>query len=170
MSKMVNPCKYEELSDEEKYELLKKVINDYQRKESNLIQILHLAQVIFGYLPFEVQTFIAREMDLPFSKVNGVVTFYSFFSTRPKGKHLIRVCLGTACYVRGGKKLLSRLKEMLGIDVGETTEDKQFTLEVMRCIGACGLAPSIMINEEVYQRVTPDKLQQILTERGYSGR
>jgi NADH:ubiquinone oxidoreductase subunit E len=167
---MVNPCKYEELSDEEKYELLKKVINDYQRKESNLIQILHLAQVIFGYLPFEVQTFIAREMDLPFSKVNGVVTFYSFFSTRPKGKHLIRVCLGTACYVRGGKKLLSRLKEMLGIDVGETTEDKQFTLEVMRCIGACGLAPSIMINEEVYQRVTPDKLQQILTERGYSGR
>jgi len=170
MSNMVNPCKYEELSDEEKYELLKKVINDYQRKESNLIQILHLAQVIFGYLPFEVQTFIAREMDLPFSKVNGVVTFYSFFSTRPKGKHLIRVCLGTACYVRGGKKLLSRLKEMLGIDVGETTEDKQFTLEVMRCIGACGLAPSIMINEEVYQRVTPDKLQQILTERGYSGR
>lgn len=157
----------EELTEEEKYGLLKQVIEEYERKEKNLIQILHLAQVIFGFLPMEVQRFIAKEMNLSFSKVNGVVTFYSFFSTKPKGKHVIRVCLGTACYVRGGKKIVAKLKELLGIDLGETTEDKLFTLEVMRCIGACGLAPSMLINDQVYQRLSPEKLQNILEERGY---
>jgi NADH:ubiquinone oxidoreductase subunit E len=166
MDVVLNHC-CEELNEQEKYGLLNRVIEEYEKKESNLIQILHLAQVIFGSLPMEVQRFIAKEMNLPLSKVNGVVTFYSFFSTKPKGQHVIRVCLGTACYVRGGKKVLTKLKELLAIDVGETTEDRLFTLEVMRCIGACGLAPSMTINDQVYQRLTPDKLQKILEERGY---
>jgi NADH-quinone oxidoreductase E subunit len=155
-------CK--DMSEEEKYSLLKNVIEDYERKESNLIQILHMAQAIFGFLPHDVQKFIAEKMDLPLSKVSGVVTFYSYFSTKPKGKYPVRVCLGTACYVRGGKKIIEKLKELLGIDVGETTKDLKFSLEVMRCIGACGLAPAISINDKVYKRVNPNKIQQILKE------
>lgn len=158
----LHPCG--ELGEEEKFALLGDVISDYQKAETNLIQILHMAQAIFGYLPETVQTYIAEEMDLPISKVKGVVTFYSFFSTQPKGKYTIRVCLGTACYVRGGKKILDRLKELLCIDVGETTEDRKFSLEVVRCMGACGLAPAIRINDKVIKRVNPSKLQQILNQ------
>ncbi len=154
----------EEMSTEQQYEMLRQVINDYHKQENNLIQILHMAQVIFGFLPLEVQRFIATEMDLPLAKIGGVVTFYSFFSTKPRGKYVIRVCLGTACYVRGGKKIIEKLREELGIDVGETTEDQKFTLEVMRCIGACGLAPSIMINDDVHQRLSPQKIQKILAK------
>ena len=117
-------CNVHMLTEEEKYNLLENVIIDYDRKESNLIQILHMAQAIFGYLPTEVQHFIASQMDLSVSKVNSVLTFYSFFSTKPKGKYTIAVCLGTACYVRGGKEELNKLKDELGIDVGETTPDK----------------------------------------------
>ena len=149
-------------SDEEKYSLLKDVIENYERKESNLIQILHMAQTIFGYLPHEVQHFIAVEMDLPVSKISGVVSFYSLFSTEPKGRHQIQVCLGTACYVRGGKKVLDHLKKILEIEVAQTTKDQRFSLEVMRCIGACGLAPAISIDGEIYKRVSPSKLQEIL--------
>lgn len=154
----------EELTEEQKFDLLGEVISDYQKSETNLIQILHMAQAIFGFLPETVQTYIAEEMDLPISKVKGVLTFYSFFSTQPKGKYTIRVCLGTACYVRGGKKILDRLKELLCIDVGETTEDRKFSLEVVRCMGACGLAPAIRINDKVIKRVNPTKLQQILNQ------
>ena len=152
----------QEMSEKEKYLTLQQVIADYAKKESNLIQILHMAQVIFGFLPEEVQRYIAQEMSLPLARVSGVVTFYSFFSTRPRGKYVIRVCLGTACYVRGGKKIIDQLQEELGINVGETTEDMKFTLEVMRCIGACGLAPSIMINDDVHQRLSPQKIAKIL--------
>ncbi|NLY43432.1 MAG: NAD(P)H-dependent oxidoreductase subunit E [Clostridiaceae bacterium] len=162
MSVTLEQCKCKELSEEEKYALLRDVIYDYDKNEKNLIQILHMAQAIFGFIPLEVQKFIAKEMDIPLSRVSGVVTFYSFFSTKPKGEYTIRVCLGTACYVRGGKKIVERLKEILGIDVGETTKDLKFTLEVMRCIGACGLAPAITINDKVYKQVNPDKLQQII--------
>ena len=154
----------EEMSTEQQYAMLRQVIADYEKRESNLIQILHMAQVIFGFLPLEVQRFIAAEMDLPLAKVGGVVTFYSFFSTKPRGKYVIRVCLGTACYVRGGKKIIEKLREELGIDVGETTEDQKFTLEVMRCIGACGLAPSIMINDDVHQRLSPQKISKVLAK------
>lgn len=157
-----NLCR--EMSEEEKYVLLDGVINDYDKKESNLIQILHTAQAIFGYLPTEIQSFIAEKMDLPISKVGGVVTFYSYFSTKPKGEYIISVCLGTACYVRGGKKIIDKLKEIVGIDVGETTEDMKFSLEVVRCMGACGLAPAIRVNDKVYKRVNPNKLQQILKQ------
>ncbi|HPG30770.1 MAG TPA: NAD(P)H-dependent oxidoreductase subunit E [bacterium] len=162
MSISTNHCKCNELTEEQKYEALNKVINDYSRNPDNLIQILHISQAIFGFIALDTQKYIAKELDLPLSKVSGVVTFYSFFSTKPKGEYSIRVCLGTACYVRGGKKILDKLKEILGIEVGETTKDLKFTLEVMRCIGACGLAPAITINDKVYKQVNPNKLQKII--------
>nr|WP_320038407.1 NAD(P)H-dependent oxidoreductase subunit E [uncultured Bacteroides sp.] len=155
-------CNVHMMTEEEKYNLLKNVIIDYDRKEDNLIQILHMAQAIFGYLPTEVQHFIASEMDLSVSKVNSVLTFYSFFSTKPKGKYTIAVCLGTACYVRGGKEVLNKLKDELGIDVGETTPDKRYSLTVMRCIGSCGLAPAMTINGKVYKQVNPNRIKRIL--------
>ena len=157
-------CQCQTMSDDEKYALLRDVITKYQRKESNLIQILHMAQTIFGFLPDEVQSFIASEMDMPLSKLSGVVSFYSLFSTEPKGRHVIQVCLGTACYVRGGKKVLDKINKTLLIDVGQTTEDRRFTLEVMRCIGACGLAPALSIDGEIHKRVNPNKLQEILKQ------
>jgi NADH:ubiquinone oxidoreductase subunit E len=162
MSAIVEQCKCNEMSEDEKFRLLREVIDEYDHKGSNLIQILHMAQAIFGFLPENVQKVIAHEVDLPISKVSGVVSFYSFFSTKPKGEYVIKVCLGTACYVRGGKKIVERLKEILGIEVGETTSDSKFSLEVMRCIGACGLAPAIGINDKVYKQVNPDRLEKIL--------
>ena len=155
-------CSVHSMTETDKYSLLEQVMDDYDRKESNLIQILHMAQAIFGYLSPEVQSFIAEKMDIPNSKVNSVLTFYSFFSTRPKGKYTVSICLGTACYVRGGKDVVNKLKDILSIDVGETTEDKIFSLQVMRCIGACGLAPAMTINEKVYKQVNPNKLHRIL--------
>ena len=155
-------CNVQTMTEEEKYNLLKTVILDYERKESNLIQIMHMAQAIFGYLPVEVQHFIANQMELSVSKINSVLTFYSFFSTQPKGKYTVSICLGTACYVRGGKEVLNKLRSVLGIDVGATTEDKVFSLSVMRCIGACGLAPAMTINKKVYKQVNPNKIPLIL--------
>lgn len=155
-------CNVQTMTDEDKYILLENVIHDYEGKETNLIQILHMAQAIFGFLPTEVQHFIADQMGISVSKVNSVLTFYSFFSTQPKGKYSVSVCLGTACYVRGGKEVLSKLKDVMGIDVGDTTEDKLFSLSVMRCIGSCGLAPAMTINGKVYKQVSPSKIQRIL--------
>ena len=155
-------CNVQTMTEAEKYVLLKEVIIDYDRKESNLIQILHMAQAIFGYLPVEVQHYIAEQMELSVSKVNSVLTFYSFFSTQPKGKYTVSICLGTACYVRGGRDVLNKLKDVLGIDVGVTTDDKMFSLSVMRCIGACGLAPAMTVNSKVYKQVNPNKIHRIL--------
>lgn len=151
-------------SEQDSYALLRQVILDYQRQPSNLIQILHMAQAIFGYLPDDVQRFIGEEMDLPLAKISGVVSFYSYFNTQPKGRHTVQVCLGTACYVRGGKKVLDGLKDALKIDVGETTADRRFSLEVKRCIGSCGLAPAVAIDNFVHKRVNPNKLQEILSQ------
>jgi NADH:ubiquinone oxidoreductase subunit E len=155
-------CKCREMNAAEKFSLLHDVICEYDRRESNLIQVLHLAQAIFGYLPKDVLSYIAGEMNLSLSKVNGVVSFYSFFTTQPQGRHTIQVCLGTACYVRGGKKIVDKIKELLKVDVGGTTADRRFTFVVMRCIGACGLAPAISIDGTVHKRVNPNKLQGIL--------
>ena len=155
-------CSVHSMTETEKFSMLEQVMDDYDRKESNLIQILHMGQASFGYLSPEVQSFIAKKMDIPNSKVNSVLTFYSFFSTKPKGKYTVSICLGTACYVRGGKEVVNKLKEILSIDVGETTDDKIFSLQVMRCIGACGLAPAMTINEKVYKQVNPNKLHRIL--------
>jgi NADH:ubiquinone oxidoreductase 24 kD subunit len=162
MSGQVKQCKCKKESDQEKYDRIGQMIEEYKDKEGSLIQILHMAQGIYGYLPLELQQFIAEKLGKPLSEVYGVATFYSFFSTQPRGENTIRVCLGTACYVRGGKKIVERMGELLGIGVGETTPDGKFTLEVMRCIGACGLAPAISINGKVYKQVNPDKLLSIL--------
>ena len=151
-----------EMSEEQQYSLLKETIESYDGDESNLIQILHMAQAIFGFLPEMVLKFISTETNLPMSKINGVVSFYSLFSTQPKGRHTIKVCLGTACYVRGGKKVVDKIKTLLNVDIGETTQDQIFSLEIMRCIGACGLAPAISIDDKVYKRVNPNKLRHIL--------
>jgi NADH:ubiquinone oxidoreductase subunit E len=155
-------CKCEHETEQQKYARIGQIVDEYKNKEGNLIQILHLAQGIYGFLPLELQQFIAEKLDLPLSKVSGVATFYSFFATKPRGEYTIRVCLGTACYVRGGKKILERIREILGVGVGDTTADGKFTLEVMRCIGACGLAPAITINDKVYKQVNPEKLQTII--------
>ncbi len=162
MSGQVKQCKCKKETDQEKYDRIAQVIDEYKEKEGSLIQILHMAQGIYGYLPLELLQFIAERLGRPLSEVYGVATFYSFFSTKPRGENTIRVCLGTACYVRGGKKIIDRLMEILGINIGETTQDGKFTLEVMRCIGACGLAPAMTINDKVYKQVNPDKLQAII--------
>lgn len=157
-------CCCEQETDQQKLVRIAEIIDTYKNKEGNLIQVLHLAQEIYGYLPLELQKFIAEKMDKPLSQVSGVVTFYSFFSTEPRGEHTIRVCMGTACYVRGGKKLVERLQEILEIEIGSTTKDRRFTFEVARCIGACGLAPAMMIDDVVYKQVNPDKLEAILAK------
>lgn len=162
MENYASKCQCQPETDQEKLVRISELIEEYRDREGNLIQILHMAQGIYGYLPLEVQRFIAEKLNVPLSEVSGVVTFYSFFATEPRGDNTIRVCLGTACYVRGGKKILERLREILGLEIGGTTGDRKFTLEVMRCIGACGLAPAIMINDQVYKQVNPDKLQGIL--------
>lgn len=162
MDTQLEKCNCQNESEQEKLERIGQIIEEYRDREGSLIQILHLAQGIYGYLPVELQKFIARRLDMPLSKVYGVISFYSFFTTQPRGENTIRVCLGTACYVRGGKKIIDKFRELLGIEVGETTKDRKFTLEVMRCVGACGLAPAITINDKVYKQVNPEKLQSIL--------
>ena len=141
---------------------LESVLSEYKGKPGALIPVLQIAQGIFGYLPEKVLKHIALHLEKSYSEVAGVVGFYSFFSTVPRGKHLVRVCLGTACYVRGGKQLLEAFKQELGIDVGGTTPDGLFSLEVARCFGACGLAPTVMIDEDVHQRVKPPRVRAIL--------
>lgn len=152
----------EELTEEQLLEQLDGVLADYKDKPGALIPVLQIAQNMFGYLPESALRKIATSLDKPYSEVAGVVSFYSYFSTVPRGKYVVRVCLGTACYVRGGKEVLDALKKELEIDVGETTEDRLFSIDVGRCFGACGLAPVIMINDDVHQRVKPAKLGQIL--------
>ena len=154
----------EQVSEAELLKQLDELLEDYRDKPGSLIPVLQIAQGIFGYLPEHVLRHIASALHKPYSEVAGVVGFYSYFSTQPRGKHVIRICLGTACYVRGGKQVLTAMKNKLGIDVGQTTEDRLFTLEVARCFGACGLAPAIMIDETVHQRVKPARLSDILTQ------
>lgn len=147
---------------EQKLEKITNAIDLYKGREGGLIQVLHLAQEIYGHLPLEVQQFIAKGMDVPVSEVSGVVSFYSFFSPVPRGQHTIRVCLGTACYVRGGKKIIEYLLNRLGVEAGGTTADGKFTFEIARCIGSCGLAPAMMIDDTVYRQVNVNKLERIL--------
>ena len=144
------------------YEKVSAVIEKYRGTDGALIMVLHEAQELFGYLPMELQKFIADGMDIPVAEVSGVVSFYSFFTPNKRGKHTIRVCQGTACYVRGGKKLVDAIRENLNVETNGTTEDGQFTFEIARCIGACGLAPAVMIDDDVYKQVTPQKLPGIL--------
>ncbi|MBR5429279.1 MAG: NAD(P)H-dependent oxidoreductase subunit E [Firmicutes bacterium] len=150
--------------EQAKYDQIAAVIDQYKGKEGSLIMVLHSAQQIYGYLPLDLQKFIADRMGLPLSEVYGVVSFYSFFSTQERGKHTIRICLGTACYVRGGAKLVEALEDKLQVKVGGVTADKKFTLEVARCIGACGLAPAIMVDNDVHKQMSPATLDDMLSQ------
>lgn len=136
---------------------LETVITEKKDQRDPLIEVLHSAQEIFGYLPAEVQKFVSEKLDIPLAQVYGVVTFYNFFSMKPRGKHVINVCTGTACYVKGAPRLIQMLKEELDIEMGETTEDKLFTLTSVRCVGACSLAPVIVIGNETYGRIDSRK-------------
>ena len=157
-------CCEAEVSEEQLLARLEEIIGEYHGKPGALIPVLQIAQAMFGYLPEKALKRISLGLGKSYSEVAGVVGFYSFFSTVPRGKHLIRVCLGNACYVRGGKRVLDHLKHELKIDVGGTTEDRLFSLEVARCFGACGLAPTIMIDDEVHQRVKPQRIRSILEQ------
>lgn len=148
---------------------VEEICNKYDNKPGELINILHEAQSLQGYLPEEMQRIIAARLDIPVSKVYGVVTFYTFFTMTPKGKYPISVCMGTACYVRGSEKLLEELKRRLGIDVGETTPDGKYSLDCLRCVGACGLAPVVMIGEKVYGRLQAADIKNILDELEQQG-
>jgi NADH:ubiquinone oxidoreductase subunit E len=159
----------EEASQEELLSRLDEVLKEYAEVPGALIPVLQIAQALFGYLPEAVLKRIALALHKPYSEVAGVVGFYSFFTTVPRGKHLVRVCLGTACYVRGGKQVLAGLKDLLRIEVGETSADRQFSLDVGRCFGACGLAPVIMIDDDVHQRVKPARLARILEKYRQTG-
>lgn len=148
---------------EQEAELLK-VISEHKNEKGALMPILQQAQDIYGYLPVEVQSIISNELDIPLEKIYGVVTFYSQFSLNPKGKYKISVCLGTACYVKGSGDIYNKLMEKLGIVGGECTSDGKFSLEACRCIGACGLAPVLTVNDDVYGRLTVDDIDDILAK------
>ncbi|MFZ5592150.1 MAG: NAD(P)H-dependent oxidoreductase subunit E [Bacillota bacterium] len=141
---------------------LNNLLEEHRGQPAALIQVLHRTQQIYGYLPREALKKISLALHVPLSKVYGVVSFYSLFSIYPKGKHQISVCKGTACYVRGAGQLLSRLKEEMGLEPGKTTPDGEFSLEVVRCLGACGLAPAVVVDGDVYARVIPENMSNIL--------
>ncbi len=162
MTAQRNPESQSRPGEKELFEELKKIIAEYKGKAGALILVLHRAQTLFGYLPRGVQRQIAEGLEIPLSEVSGVVTFYSFFTMIPKGRHTVKVCLGTSCYVRGGQKVLGELEKKLGISVGGTTDDRRFSLEVVRCIGACGLSPALTVGEDVFGRVKNTKLGEIM--------
>lgn len=147
---------------EEQFAQLEKVFEKYKDVPGHLMPVLQEAQGIFGYLPYEVQQRISQALNISISEVYGVATFYSQFSLTPKGKHRISVCLGTACYVKGSDKILQRIEERLGIKNGECTPDRLFSIDSCRCVGACGLAPVVMIDDEVYGKLNVDKIDAIL--------
>jgi NADH:ubiquinone oxidoreductase subunit E len=151
-----------DVTDKERYAQLDDVLEQYRDVPGALIPVLQIAQAIFGYLPDAALRRISVALGKSYSEVAGVVGFYSFFTTVPRGRHIIRVCLGTACYVRGGKDVLAALRTALRVEVGETTPDQVFSLDVGRCFGACGLAPVIMIDDDVHERVRSGQLLGIL--------
>ena len=138
------------------------IINEYRQFKTPLMMILSKVQNEFGYIPLEVQEIISKELDIPVATIYGVVTFYSFFSLKPKGRVVIGVCLGTACYVNGSHQVIDKFCEILKIKPGETTEDGEFTIDALRCIGACGVAPAVSINGTVYPKVSVSDVQKII--------
>ena len=156
-----NKCK---CGNQAKDEFLEKICEEYLPVKDNLIQMLNEVQEHYGYVPMDVQEQLSEYLKLPMAEVYGVVTFYSRFSLKPKGKYNISVCLGTACFVKGSQKIMDRLQEKLGIKPGETTKDGLFSIEETRCVGACGLAPVFTVNGEVYGKATVQKLDQVIDE------
>ena len=148
-------------TEEQKQQLLK-VIGDLRDTSGCLMPIMQAAQDIYGYLPYEVQKIISDELGVPVEKVYGVATFYAQFNLNPKGENTVSVCLGTACYVKGSGLVLEEIEKQLGIGDGECTKDGKFSLDTCRCVGACGLAPVMLVNEDVYGKVTPDQVKGIL--------
>lgn len=146
----------------EQEERLMAVIAEHKGQEGAAIPVLHEAQNIYGYLPIEVQEMIAEGLDVPLAEIYGIVTFYTQFTVNPKGKYKIGICLGTACYVKGSGDILEKVKEILGIDVGECTPDGLFSIDATRCIGACGLAPVMTVNDDVYGRLVVDDVEDII--------
>nr|NQU89983.1 NAD(P)H-dependent oxidoreductase subunit E [Bacteroidota bacterium] len=140
------------------------ICKSFNNQPGDLINVLHKVQGVFGYLPAEVQEIVANGLGVSVAKVYGVVTFYSFFTMIPKGIHPISICTGTACYVRGAEKVLEEFKKELGIGVGESTPDGKFSITCLRCVGACGLAPVVMVGEKTYGRVSPEGVLDILKE------
>lgn len=149
---------------QEKFDELDAYIKTLSDQKGSLIHVLHRAQEIFGYLPREVQLFVAKKLDISGAEVFGVVSFYSYFTMLPRGKHTISVCMGTACFVKGSDKVLDEFKLKLGISTGETTADKQFTLRDVRCLGACGLAPIITVGEKVFGHVSAADVDSIIKQ------
>ncbi len=143
---------------------INEICDSFDNEPLELINILHKTQEHFGYLPAEIQEATASKLNIPVAQVYGVVTFYSFFTMTPRGRHPISICMGTACYVRGAEKVLDEFKKELAIQVGQTTADGKFSLSSLRCVGACGLAPVVLIGEKTYGRVAPDDVQDILKE------
>lgn len=143
---------------------LDQVIEKYSSKKGNLIPVLHEIQEKVGYLPAEVQRYVSQKLGVAMSKIYGVISFYSFFTTEPRGEHTIGVCMGTACYVKGAEKILNRIKEELGIETGQTTADNKFTMTMTRCLGTCSLAPVIMIDDQVYGSLNVEKLPAIINK------
>ena len=150
--------------NDERYSKLLEVIRKNSEIQGSLIQTMHEAQEIFGYLPIEVQKFISENTGVPLAEIYGVATFYTQFSLKPKGEYKISVCLGTACYVKGADLLLDELKKALNVEVGECSEDGKFSLDACRCIGACGLAPVFTINDDVYGRLVPEDIPGIVAK------
>ena len=151
-------------ANEEKIKELKIFMEENKGKKGALIAVLHEAQDLFGYLPIEIQRVISEELRVPLSEIYGVATFYSHFSLIPKGQYEIGVCLGTACYVKGAQEILDKVEESLEITVGQTTPDRKFSISATRCLGACGLAPVLMIDGDVYGRLKPDDVEEILNK------
>ena len=163
-SKGVEEIKTEEHDVSEKANEIKNVIDTNRNRPGGLIPVLQQIQEILGYLPPAVLRLIARGLNIPVSEVHGVVSFYSFFTMKPKGKHNIRVCLGTACYVKRSSEILAKLKDLLGIEEQEITEDKKFSLETVRCLGACGLAPVVVVDHDIHGAVDPVKVSEMIRE------
>ena len=143
---------------------LETFINSLDTKKGSLISVLHKAQGIFGYLPREVQEFVADKLNESLANVYGVVSFYSYFTMVPKGEHAVAVCMGTACYGRGADKLLNEFQKQLGIKSGETSVDGKFSIDALRCVGACGIAPVVLVGEKVYKKVEPNEVKGIIEE------
>lgn len=139
-------------------------VEEWKDKPGNLIMILHRMQQIYGYIPRAEALELARVLDVPLAKIYGVITFYHYFKLNKPGKNKIQVCMGTACYLKGGQDLIQELENLLGIGVNQTTADREFSMEAVRCVGCCGLAPVVVVNEEVYGKVGKDRLPEILAE------
>jgi len=146
------------------YQELDDFVAQLPTKEGHLVTVLHRAQHLFGYLPREVQQYVADLMDVSLAKVYGVVSFYTFFTMVPKGKYPISICMGTACYVKQADKIVDAFKDVLGVEIGEVTKDGKFSIDVLRCVGACALAPILTVGEKVYAHVTPDQVKEIIAE------